>query len=228
MDHEPRSFKVQGRVTENIINQMEQARLINPEMNESLQVNIALENMFVSRGITSDLENLVFESHVKRSLLRLTALQNRVNMRRSGTDLGVLVEVITINLRENPKIEGIERDIKDLAVLVYEIKTYSTPYYETCLKTVRNLLRKSQKAIFNQKLDACIHVSTGIHIIGGTLDTYENDISDLVSNCMTVPKDKREGKIDDTLHYITQTKENSNELCEAFLNELERAEHVKN
>ena len=228
MTNEPRSFKVQGRVTESVINKMEQARLVNPEFNESMQVNIALENMFVSRGMDSDLENLVFESHVKRSLLRLGALQNRVNMRRNAVDLGVLVEIITINLRENPKIDGIDRDLKDLAVLIYEIKDYSTLYYETCLKIARNLLRKAQKAVFNEKLESCIHVSTGIHIIGGTLDTQENDISELVNNCMTVPKNKRESKIDDTLHYITQHKENSNELCEVFLNALERAEHVKN
>lgn len=228
MDHEPRSFKVQGRVTESTINKMVQLQIINPEFNESMQVHTALENMFVNRGMNSELENMVFESHVKRSLLRLTALQNRVNMRRSGTELGVLVELLTVKIRENPKVEGIESDIKDLAVLVYEINSYSVPYYEMCLKTVRNLLKKSQKAIFNQKLESCIHVSTGIHIIGGTLDTYEDDLSELVNNCMTVPKNKRESKIDDTLHYITQNKENSNELCKAFLNELERAEHVKN
>jgi hypothetical protein len=225
---EPRSFKVQGRVTESTINKMVQLQIINPEFNESMQVNTALENMFVNRGINSELENMVFESHVKRSLLRLTALQNRVNMRRSGTELGVLVELLTVKIRENPKVEGIESDIKDLAVLVHEINSYSVPYYKMCLKTVRNLLKKSQKVIFNQKLDSCIHVSTGIHIIGGTLDTYENDLSELVNNCMTVPKNKREAKIDDTLHYITQNKENSNDLCKAFLSELERAEHVKN
>ena len=225
---EPRSFKVQGRVTESTINKMVQLQIVNPEFNESMQVNTALENMFVSRGMNSELENMVFESSVKRSLLRLTALQNRVNMRRSGTELVVLVELLTVKIRENPKVEGIESDIKDLAVLVYEINAYSVPYYEMCLKTVRNLLKKSQKAIFNQKLESCIHVSTGIHIIGGTLDTYKNDVLELVNNCMTVPKDKREEKIDYTLHYITQNHENSNDMCKVFLNELERAEHVKN
>ena len=227
MVNEPRSFTVSGRVTESIINKMTQAMIINPEFNQSLQVFNALENMFVSRGITSDIENNVFESYVKRSLLRLEALKNRVNMRRDDQNLGVLVEIITINLRENPKLYGIERDIKELATLIYEIKDYSDLYYESCLKTALNLLKKPQKAIFNEQLKSCIRVNTLPHIIGGTLDTPIDDINSLVSNCMTVPKKHREMKIDEALHYIAQCHEDATNSSQAFLNAIERAERIK-
>jgi len=216
-------------VTESTVNKLEQLKLVNPEMNESYIVNRALETFFVSREKSDNIQNLVFESSVKRSILRLDALRNRINMRRSGVDLCVLVEIVTVNLRENPKLSGIDRDIQELAVLIHEIKVYSPLYYTTCLKTTRNLLRKKQLTIFNTELDSCIHQPHVPYIIGGTLDTNgpSEDVQVMAQNCLTAPTHRREEKIQQTLHTIVQKYRDRDdcdtmELCETFTNALHR------
>ena len=222
---EARSFRVQGRVTETIINKMEQAKILNPEFNESLQISRALEMMYTDRGKTSKFENLADASMTKSTILDLQSLQNRVNMRQLVSEMYVLVELMTVKIRSYPKSSDTSKDIRDLARVVYDIKAYSDEYYKISHDIALKLLKKGQKGIFTQQIDECTRVYPVAHIIGGTLDEPENNISDLVSNCMTVPKNHRDGKITDALHYITQHYDDSHNTCEAFLHAIERKEN---
>jgi hypothetical protein len=224
--HEPRSFKVQGRVTENIINQMEQAKLLNPEYNESMQVFIALEMMYNDRNKTSKFENLVDQSVARTVSLELKRLQNRVSGEQNVHSLVVLVELLSLEIREYPKTESTDLYIRDLARIIYDIRPFSNEYYKICCNMASKLLLKRQAKIFKNQIDECIHVPCVSYIIGGTLDTPDDtDVSELVNNCLTVPKNKKQGKIDDTLHYIVQHYEEPHIVCEAFLNEIERKDN---
>ena len=222
-----RSFKVQGRVTEDIINKMEQARILNPDYNESLQVSIALEKMYNLREKTSKFENIVATSMTKSTIIDAQMLLNRVNMRSLVSEMYDLIEILTLKIRNYPKSDDNSKDLRDLARLIYDIKTYSDVYYEIAYDTTLRLLKKSQKRIFKEQIESCIRVPPVSCIIGGTLDTQQDNISELVTNCMTVPINHREFKIDEALHYIAQNHEDATNSSQAFLNAIERAERKK-
>lgn len=205
---------------------MEQAKLLNPEYNESMQVHIALEMMYNERDKKSKYENLNNQSVARMVSLELERLRNRVSGEQNVHSLVVLVELLSLEIREFPKTKSTDLYIRDLARIVYEIKQFSNEYFKICYNIASKLLLKRQTAIFKHQVDECIHVPCVSYIVGGTLDTPDDiDLSELVNNCLTVPKNKIQGKIDDTLHYITQHCEESHIMCEAFLNAIERKEN---
>lgn len=232
MTQEPRTMRVQGRVTEATLTAMQHIRLVNPDMNESYLVNMALEQMIVERGKSSEYHHIVMETSVKNSLFAVESIQKRLDMRRNCTELAQNVQNIAVTIQTNPKSETKDSDIEDLATAVYGIKSYSEKYYKTVMDTAVSHLKGVNKKVFNTNINnLCTRVQPPSIIRGGTLDetTDKYNVDELAQNCMTVPANHRQGKIDETLHMIAQCGEdNSMEMADSFVNAVIRAEKKQN